>query len=247
MNRPMNNVMLDIETLGKKAGCPIVSVAAVMFEPATGRVGQTFYERIDYQAARQYGEAEEGTLLWWQKQSDDARHEAFGGKARPDVVARALRTFIATHCAKPRVPWGNGAVFDIALLESWFDRVDPQQDDQGNDRYPWSFWDVADLRTLVRLSGIDVRAIPFDGEKHQALADALHQVKIAQAAWQRLFPDEGQSYASVIEYQLAQCQRALTALGLLPPVPFSGEKGVHSPGQHSHAVNLRSDAHEKSD
>ncbi|MEN3260908.1 3'-5' exoribonuclease [Sodalis endosymbiont of Spalangia cameroni] len=29
MNRPMNNMMLDIETLGKKAGCPIVSVAAV--------------------------------------------------------------------------------------------------------------------------------------------------------------------------------------------------------------------------
>ncbi|MGL9773300.1 MAG: 3'-5' exoribonuclease domain-containing protein [Sodalis sp. (in: enterobacteria)] len=36
MNRPMNNVMLDIETRGKKAGCPILSVAAVMFEPATG-------------------------------------------------------------------------------------------------------------------------------------------------------------------------------------------------------------------
>ncbi|MEN3257234.1 3'-5' exonuclease [Sodalis endosymbiont of Spalangia cameroni] len=77
----MNNVMLDIETLGKKAGCPIVSVAAVMFAPATGRVGQTFYERIDYQAALKYGEPEEGTLLWWQKQSDEARHEAFGGKA----------------------------------------------------------------------------------------------------------------------------------------------------------------------
>ncbi|MEN3257884.1 3'-5' exonuclease [Sodalis endosymbiont of Spalangia cameroni] len=247
MNRPMNNVMLDIETLGKKAGCPIVSVAAVMFEPPTGRVGQTFYERIDYQAALKYGEPEEGTLLWWQKQSDEARHEAFGGKARPDVVVRDLRTFIATHCAKPCVPWGNGAVFDIALLQSWFDRVDPQKDDRGNDRYPWSFWDVADLRTLVRLSGIDVRAIPFDGEKHHALADALHQVKIAHAAWQRLFPDKGQSYASVTEYPLAQCQRALTTLGLLPPVSFFSERERHLPGQHHHAVNLRSDTHEKSD
>ncbi|CRL44639.1 hypothetical protein SGGMMB4_01848 [Sodalis glossinidius str. 'morsitans'] len=132
----MNNVILDIETLGKKTGCPILSVAAVMFEPATGRVGQTFYARIDYQVAPQYGEPEEETLLWWQKQSDESRQEAFGGKACPNVVACALRMFIATHCAKPRVPWGNGAVFDIALLESWFDRVDPQKDDQGNDRYP---------------------------------------------------------------------------------------------------------------
>ncbi|MGL9773299.1 MAG: 3'-5' exonuclease [Sodalis sp. (in: enterobacteria)] len=212
-----------------------------------GRVGPTFYARIDYQAALKYGEPEDETLQWWQKQSDEARHEAFGGKARPDVVARALRTFIATHCAKPRVPWGNGAVFDIPLLQSWFDRVDPQKDDQGNDRYPWSFWDVADLRTLVRLSGIDVRTIPFDGEKHQALADALHQVKIAQAAWQRLFPDESQSYASVTEYPLAECKRALTALGLLPPVSLFDEKKMPSPGRHSHAVTLRGDAHEKSD
>ncbi|WP_345995129.1 hypothetical protein [Sodalis praecaptivus] len=92
-----------------------------------------------------------------------------------------------------------------------------------------------------------MRAIPFDGEKHQALADARHQVKIAHAAWQRLFPDEGQSYASVTEYPLAQCQRALTALGLLPPVSFFSERERHSPGHHHHVVNLRSDAHEKSD
>ncbi|WP_158302349.1 hypothetical protein [Sodalis glossinidius] len=68
----------------------------------------------------------------------------------------------------------------------------------------------------MRLSGIDVRAIAFDGEKHRALADALHQVKIAHAAWQRLFPDDGKSYASVTEYPLAECKRALTALGSLP-------------------------------
>ncbi|MFT4465832.1 MAG: 3'-5' exoribonuclease domain-containing protein [Sodalis sp. (in: enterobacteria)] len=34
--------MLDIETLSKKAGCPILSVAAVMFEPATGRLRWTY-------------------------------------------------------------------------------------------------------------------------------------------------------------------------------------------------------------
>ncbi len=160
-----------------------------MFAPATGRVGQTFYERIDYQAALQYGEPEEGTLLWWQKQSDEARHEAFGGKARPDVVARALRTFIASHCAKPRVPWGNGAVFDIALLQSWFDRVDPQKDDQGNDRYPWSFWDVADLPTLVRLSGIDVRAILY--RRHPTTPVLLYVFDLKESARQGVVAIEG--------------------------------------------------------
>ncbi|MGL9772940.1 MAG: 3'-5' exoribonuclease domain-containing protein [Sodalis sp. (in: enterobacteria)] len=64
MNRLMNNMMLDIGTLGKKAGCPILSVAAVMFKPATGRVGPTFYARIDYQAALKYGEPEDESLQW---------------------------------------------------------------------------------------------------------------------------------------------------------------------------------------
>jgi hypothetical protein len=29
----MNNVMIDIETLGKKRGCPVLSIAAVQFDP----------------------------------------------------------------------------------------------------------------------------------------------------------------------------------------------------------------------
>ncbi|MFT4465985.1 MAG: 3'-5' exoribonuclease domain-containing protein [Sodalis sp. (in: enterobacteria)] len=49
--------MLDIETLGKKAGCPILSVAVVMFEPVTGRVAQPRPA-----AARP---PDRVALLWW--------------------------------------------------------------------------------------------------------------------------------------------------------------------------------------
>lgn len=106
MNNTMTVVMLDIDMRGKKVVCPILSGATLMFEPAIGRVGKTCHQRIAYQAALKPGEPEEQTLQGWQKQSDPARFMAFGGNARPDVATRALRTFIAAHCAKPRVPWG---------------------------------------------------------------------------------------------------------------------------------------------
>ena len=182
----MNNVMIDIETLGKKRGCPVLSIAAVQFDLPTGTVGETFYERMSCDAALSYGWPEISTMNWWEKQSPEARDAAFNGERNPLSVAVELRAFLHNVGAGPCIPWGNGAVFDITILEGWFDRVDPLVDANGDDIYPWKFWDIADLRTLVRLSGINVKAIPFDGEKHNALADALHQVKIAHAAYSAL-------------------------------------------------------------
>jgi hypothetical protein len=177
----MTNIMIDIETLGKKRGCPVLSIAAVQFDLLTGNVGNTFYERMSCDAALSYGLPEISTLEWWDKQSAEARDAAFSGKRLPVEVADELRTFLHSAGGGRCIPWGNGSVFDITILEGWFDRVA-----KGDDAYPWKFWDIADLRTLVRLSGINVKAISFAGEKHNALADALHQVKIAHAAYMQL-------------------------------------------------------------
>lgn len=178
----MNNIMIDIETLGKKRGCPVLSIAAVQFDPLSGKTGDIFYERMSIDAALSYGMPETSTLQWWDRQSAEARDEAFNGTRLPIEVAAELRAFIHNACGWGCIPWGNGSVFDIVILEGWFDRVNPLKDSNDEDIYPWKFWNIADLRTLVRLSGIDVRSIPFTGDKHNALADALHQVKIAHAA-----------------------------------------------------------------
>jgi hypothetical protein len=133
-------------------------------------------------AAISYGMLEVSTIEWWDKQSEEARNEAFSGTRLPVEVAAELRAFIQNAGGSRCIPWGNGSVFDITLLEGWFDRVNPLKDASGDDVYPWKFWNIADLRTLVRLSGISLKSIPFTGDKHNALADALHQVKIAHAA-----------------------------------------------------------------
>lgn len=39
----MNNLMIDLETMGKNKDAPIVSIGAVFFTPETGDIGQEFY------------------------------------------------------------------------------------------------------------------------------------------------------------------------------------------------------------
>ncbi len=35
----MNNLMVDLETMGKKPNAPVVSIGAVFFDPQSGEIG----------------------------------------------------------------------------------------------------------------------------------------------------------------------------------------------------------------
>jgi hypothetical protein len=43
----MNNLMLDLETMGNKPNAPIVAIGAVFFDPATGELGPQFYTAVN--------------------------------------------------------------------------------------------------------------------------------------------------------------------------------------------------------
>ena len=56
---------------------------------------------------------------------------------------------------------------------------------------PWSYAGDMDVRTIVelgrKLPNFDPKKdMPFEGEKHNALADAIHQAKYVSAIYQRL-------------------------------------------------------------
>ena len=73
MNTELNDVMLDLETIGQHSNAVIVSIGAVFFNPLTGNIGAEFYQVIDIEDAMKYGEVDGSTLKWWMKQNDDAR------------------------------------------------------------------------------------------------------------------------------------------------------------------------------
>ncbi|WP_313609978.1 3'-5' exonuclease [Atlantibacter hermannii] len=179
--------MVDLETIGSNPDAPIVSIGAVFFEPSTGETGPEFYQVVDLTSAMNFGaKPDASTILWWMKQSSEARSALLVEDAADlDVALTLFSEFLcgnAANGAKSVQVWGNGASFDNVLLKQSYELV--------GGAAPWRFVNDRDVRTIVELGnavGINPRYdIPFEGEKHNALADALHQAKYVSAIWQRL-------------------------------------------------------------
>ncbi|HCM9318492.1 TPA: 3'-5' exoribonuclease [Enterobacter roggenkampii] len=181
------HLMIDIEAFGKKADSPVVSIGAVFFDPSTGNTGSEFYKVISLESAMASGGVPDAsTIIFWLKASPEARSELVMDDAIPlDDALLQLNEFIAENAANGAESvqvWGNGATYDNVLLEASYDRTGIP--------CPWKFWNNRDVRTIVELGkavGCEPRyEIPFDGEPHKAISDALHQVKYVSAIWQRL-------------------------------------------------------------
>ncbi len=181
------HLMVDLETMGKKPGAPIVSIGAVFFDPSSGKTGAEFYRVINLESSMSFGaRPDASTILWWLKQSPEARSAI----VVDDTVGlvEALEQFLdfiaesAANGSRTVQFWGNGSSFDCSLLEAAFELADTP--------FPISRWNYRDVRTVVELGkavGLNSRYdIPFEGDQHNALADARHQVKYVSAIWQRL-------------------------------------------------------------
>ncbi|MCH7127893.1 3'-5' exoribonuclease [Escherichia coli] len=183
----MNHLMIDLETMGNKPNTPVVSIGAIFFEPATGELGPEFYCVINLKSAMAGGAVPDAdTIIWWLKQSPEARAAITDDTTVPLSTGLSnLNAFIHSHAAPKRLQvWGNGATFDNVVIRSSYDRDCIP--------CPWMFWNDRDVRTIVELGkavGINPRYdIPFEGDMHNALADARHQAKYISAIWQRLIP-----------------------------------------------------------
>lgn len=168
----MNNVMVDLETLGNGSNSAIIALGAVEFDPTTGELGREFYENIDAQSCVDFGlQMDVSTVMWWMQQSDEAR-AAFkkGGVSLPVVLAQ-----FEGWLPHDAVVWGNGASFDNVILSNAYRKTHGEQ--------PWKFWNDRCYRTLKTLRP----DIPFirGGTHHNALDDAktqaVHAIAILQA------------------------------------------------------------------
>ena len=181
------NVMVDLETMGKKHNAPIVAIGAVVFDPATGSIGESFYKVVCLESSVNWGAViDPSTVIWWLKQSSEARSAIVNDDAIPlqDALLQ-FREFVSDNVAggsKKAQVWGNGASFDNSILRSSYDCI--------AEDYPWEYWNDRDVRTMVELGqaiGFDPKTtIPFEGDRHNALADAIHQARYVSAIWERI-------------------------------------------------------------
>ena len=180
-----DHLMIDLETMGKNPDAPIISIGAIFFDPQTGDMGPEFIKTIDLETAG--GVIDRDTIKWWLKQSREAQSAIMTDEIPLDDALLQLREFIDENSGEFFVQvWGNGANFDNVILRRSYER-------QGIP-CPWRYCNDRDVRTIVELGkaiDFDARtAIPFEGERHNALDDARYQAKYVSVIWQKLIPSQ---------------------------------------------------------
>ncbi len=166
------NIMIDLETLGTRPGCTILSIGACSF--GSSGIGEHFYELICPESCDQWGlKIEPRTALWWLEQNEEARNSLLQSKKL--TLDDTLLKLKAHFKWKGKRVWCNGASFDFPILEAGYNAI-------GHDT-PWEFFNQMDYRTLKNIVPRDVYdKIKVESQiKHNALTDAVAQAETANA------------------------------------------------------------------
>lgn len=162
--------MLDLETVGTKPGCPVLSIGCVLYN--RDRLGAEFYIEIARESAwrRALGLAlkeDPGTVKWWQDKPQDAKRTFDNFMSGGGVPLRlALIQFSAWWKINGGVRiWGNGADFDQPILAAAYAHVGMTP--------PWGPFNGRCYRTIKNQAyGPKLQR---RGTHHNALDDAVSQ------------------------------------------------------------------------
>lgn len=180
-----DGVMLDLETLGTKPGCVILSVGAVFFSSTAEEwKGPTFYSAVNRISCLHEGLKEDpDTVAWWRKQGESARAvlaEADLGTTPPlrsVLEGFALWLSKTVDQRKKLAVWGNGADFDNTILEAAYTAIGRKK--------PWGHYGSRCFRTLKALAPHVEKPVRA-GTHHHALDDAIFQAEHAVRILQEL-------------------------------------------------------------
>ena len=172
------DVMADLETLGTKADSVILSIGAVRFDPYTEEIDDAaFYASISIESNLDAGRVvNEGTLLWWMRQTQEAQGVFHEGKT---TLEEALVTFSDWYKNENSPIWSNGADFDIPMLAHAYSHFKMDT--------PWKFFNSRCYRTMKNMPfGQRTKTPPRLGTHHNALADAQYQAMHLQAIYKEM-------------------------------------------------------------
>jgi hypothetical protein len=164
----MSDVMLDLETMGTNPDCVVLTIGAVKFilnpDNNGGKIIEEFYYLINPQSCVDVGmEMSVDTIIWWMKQSDEARAEF----QKPTLNIQDVLTWFSDWLSddpKNIDMWGNGSDFDNVLLANAY-RVCGKP-------LPWRYFNNRCYRTLKNIyPNVDITNVST-GVKHNALDDA---------------------------------------------------------------------------
>lgn len=170
----LDHFSIDLETLDNRYSSAVLSIGVQQFDPNTGKLGATFYREIDIDSAIKAGTVSGSRLAWWMMQDAKAKRlfEHSNKKVGVATALDELRTWMSGLSPVPKV-WGNGAGFDITILEHAHDKgcvgLTPA----------WHFTSIRDMRTIVEDAQLGGMEWPErEGVHHNALDDAIYQAQV---------------------------------------------------------------------
>ena len=183
---PYTEVSLDIESLSTATRGVIVSVGAVVFNPLSDELFDTYYKRLELDSQVKAGrQISASTLAWWMRQEDavrDAIHES--PRQWPLMVLQELKAFIGE-----RPVWTNGPAFDAAFLHDLADQYGVER--------AWGHRQDRCLRTIKHMAP-DAPKPTEDAVAHNALNDAIYQARRIQLCYRHLM-DQGVAVGATLE------------------------------------------------
>ncbi len=165
----MKNIMLDLETMGLGPNAAIIAIGAVEFDLEKGKLGRWFYEVVDLESSVQLGGTiDPSTVLWWMRQSDEARNQfTYQGAPLTKALADFKNFFLEAGDNCLTRLWGNGSDFDNMVLRSAYVN--------SGLKAPWLYGNNRCYRTVCSLvPGIK---LVRKGTHHNALEDARSQAE----------------------------------------------------------------------
>ena len=167
----MNEMMVDIESLGLENNSVMLSVGWCVFSKTHGvSLKSVDGCRINVASELLLGAViDEDTVSWWNNQSHEARQQIDRGMTvSTDFAMMHLRDeFIENRC---QTVWAKGPQFDIENIKWHMDKVDIEA--------PWTHSQVRDSRTLLKTTRLlhpDMNDLVFGGTQHVAQDDAVFQ------------------------------------------------------------------------
>ena len=166
-----NHIVLDLETLGTNRNAPILSIGLVTIKDL--EIVHTEYIKVDaVEQEELFGRvSDEDTIKWWRNQLETEEGKIAWDSAvyRPSSVNSALYDVHKVLAeAEDFLLWGNANTFDNEILRSLCEAADIPA---------WSFRKDRDFRTLRALFKEKVPEPEFQGIRHTAIDDAMHEAR----------------------------------------------------------------------
>lgn len=180
-----NDIMVDIETLGKKEGSSIIQIAAVQFNATTGEVLDTFESIGDIEIYDEL-KVDGDTLKWWLNTDKELLTRLLneGTESESQLIVKFHNWLKGIE--SPRL-WGNGILFDNLKIK--------QKCEKYGVPYPIHYKNDRDVRTILDLAvtlgkytenEIKDSVTNLGETKHDALDDCLFQVRLVKACFDLL-------------------------------------------------------------